>query len=430
VEKDISMKPYTHRHIHGGDPEVVTSSHAVSALTLVSLAHGINHAQGALKPLVFPLVLRELNFGYSELGIMLGVASAVGGLLQLGAGALGRVIPRHHILGLGNASVGICFVLVGLAQSYFQFFFWTVMSRVGGAAQHPVGSSLLSHHFKKRKLGTALATHFTAGNIGTAVIPLCAAILISLWGWRGTVILFAVPAILVGLAMSIWLKDPAAEKPPEVTKASSFWQDSREVIGDRNLRWVLVAAIVAAGGSGHGIISSFLPLYLNHNLGMDATAVGVIFTLMNIGSIFGPMLGGKLADRYHPQRILLAAYLLSALTTLIIPSLGASYAGIALAALLLGVTAFGTHPILQTLVAQTTADGSRDTGFAWFYTATFLAGAFWSPAVGYLSDWWGLKAAFGAMAISFVAASLCVLCGRFDQISKHEHGSISSSLHS
>ena len=56
--------------------------------------------------------------------------------------------------------------------------------------------------FQEAKLGTALATHFTAGNIGTAVIPLCAAILISVWGWRGTVILFAIPAILVGLAMS------------------------------------------------------------------------------------------------------------------------------------------------------------------------------------------------------------------------------------
>jgi MFS family permease len=126
------------------------SARSSAALTLVSLAHGINHAQGALKPLVFPLVLRDLNFGYGELGIMLGVASAVGGLLQLGAGALGRILPRHQILGIGNASVGVCFVFVGLAQSYFQFFFWTVMSRVGGAAQHPVGASLLSHHFKKR----------------------------------------------------------------------------------------------------------------------------------------------------------------------------------------------------------------------------------------------------------------------------------------
>jgi MFS family permease len=403
---------------------------SVSALTLISLAHGINHAQSALKPLVFPLVLRDLNFGYGELGLMLGVASAVGGLLQLGAGALGRILPRHQILGVGNASVGVCFVFVGLAQSYFQFFFWTVMSRVGGAAQHPVGSALLSHHYKKKKLGTALATHFTAGNVGTAVIPLCAAVLISLWGWRGTVILFAVPAILVGLAMSIWLKDPATKEPRQVTKPTSFWRDSALVMGNHNLRWILIAAMVAAGGSGHGIISSFLPLYLNHNLGMNATAVGVIFTVMNIGSIFGPMLGGKLADRYHPQRILLAAYLVSALTTLTIPALGASYAGVAIASLVLGVTAFGTHPILQTLVAHTTSGGNRDTGFAWFYTATFLAGAFWSPAVGYLSEWLGLTVAFAAMAASFILASACVLLGRFHKIDVADgHSAIAHSHH-
>ena len=216
--------------------------------------------------------------------------------------------------------------------------------------------------------------------------------------------------------MSIWLKDPATKEPQHVTKPTSFWRDSALVMGNHTLRWILIAAMVAAGGSGHGIISSFLPLYLNHNLAMNATAVGVIFTVMNIGSIFGPMLGGKLADRYHPQRILLAAYLVSALTTLTIPALGASYAGVAIVSLILGVTAFGTHPILQTLVAHTTSGGNRDTGFAWFYTATFLAGAFWSPAVGYLSEWLGLAVAFAAMAASFILASTCVLLGRFHKI--------------
>jgi dipeptide/tripeptide permease len=82
----------------------------------------------------------------------------------------------------------------------------------------------------------------------------------------------------------------------------------------------------------------------------------------------------------------------------------------------LGLTAFGTHPILQTLVAHTTAEGIRDTGFAWFYTATFIAGALWSPLVGYLSAWLGLTAAFGAMAASFVLASICVVLGRLSDI--------------
>ena len=412
-----SQHAQNHVHSHSG------SERSTATLTLISLAHGINHAQSALKPLVFPLVLRELNFGYSELGIMLGVAAAVGGMLQLFAGALGRVFPRHLILGIGNASVGICFVFVGLAQSYLQFLSWTVLSRVGGAAQHPVGSSLLSHHYQEKKLGTALATHFTAGNIGTAAIPLCAALLIGLWGWRVTIILFALPAILVGIAMCVWLEDPVRAQPAEKTRASSFWQDSRAAIGDRNLRWILIAAIVAAGGSGHGIIASFLPLYLSHTLGMGATAVGVIFTLMNVGSIAGPMLCGKLADRYPPQRILLTSYLASAATTVLLPWLGANFIAVAAVTTLLGVTAFGTNPILQTLVAQTTSDRLRDTGFAWFYTATFLAGALWSPAVGYLSEWLGLKAAFGAMAVSFVAAIFCIILGRFGQVSLSEERS-------
>ena len=104
-------------------PSLIDASARSSAtLTLISLAHGINHAQSALKPLVFPLVLRDLNFGYGELGIMLGVASAVGGLLQLGAGALGRILPRHQILGVGNASVGVCFRICRPGAELFSVF--------------------------------------------------------------------------------------------------------------------------------------------------------------------------------------------------------------------------------------------------------------------------------------------------------------------
>ena len=418
-----------HEQTHSFSADDKAEEHGASALTLVSLAHGINHAQSALKPLVFPLVLRDLNFGYSELGIMLGVAAAVGGSLQLAAGALGRILPRHLILGFGNASVGVCFMLVAGAQSFSQFFLWTVLSRVGGAAQHPVGSALLSHHFRKKRLGVALATHFTAGNIGTAVIPLCAALLIGLWGWRVTTILFAIPAILVGIAMCVRLKDPAVAKPVDREAPSSFWQDSSSAIGNHHLRWILAAAVVAAGGSGHGIVSSFLPLYLNHNLGMDAPMVGIIFTIMSVGSIIGPMLTGKLSDRYHPERVLLTCYALSAPTAVVLPWLGANVLGISLAVFTLGVVAFGTNPILQSLVAQTTSSRIRDTGFAWFYTATFLAGAVWSPAVGFLSEWLGLKAAFGAMAASFVLASVCILLGRLHEIAVDDAPGIALQSH-
>ncbi|MGB7946973.1 MAG: MFS transporter [Candidatus Binatia bacterium] len=409
-----------HEHSHGSG----------KALTLISLAHGINHAQSALKPLVYPLVLVQLGFGYAELGIMLGVASAVGGSLQLVAGGLGRFIKRHLLLGLSNASVGICFILVAVAQSFPQFFLWTVMSRVGGAAQHPVGSALLSHHFQRKRLGTALAAHFTAGNIGTAFIPLFAAVLISLWGWRVTTVLFALPAIIVGIAMCVFLNDPRVKNEPEAHTKQAFWKDTKLAIGNVNLRWVLIAAVVAAGGSGHGIVSTFLPLYLTHDLGMGPTSVGLVFTAMMIGSIFGPMLGGKLADRWHPRKVLLGAYGLAALTTVLFPWVPTDLLSISVVASILGISAFGTHPILQTMVVQVTDDRIRDMGFAWFYTATFMAGAIWSPAVGYIAQYFGLTVVFGAMAVSFVLASFCIVLGQIHQVPQTPLGATDSYSHS
>ena len=126
------------------------------ALTLISLAHGINHAQSALKPLVYPLVLLQLGFGYAELGIMLGVASAVGGALQLVAGGLGRFVKRHLLL--DSAMPSLAFVLSSSPshKAFRNSFSGRSSPRVGGAAQHPVGSALLSHHFQRKHLGTAL----------------------------------------------------------------------------------------------------------------------------------------------------------------------------------------------------------------------------------------------------------------------------------
>ena len=409
----MDQPTHAHSHAHAGHE----ASHSGRALALISLAHAINHAQGALKPLVYPLVLRELGFGYSELGIMLGVASAVGGSLQIVAGGLGRIIRRHWLLGIGNVSVGVCFVLVGLAQSFSHFFLWTVLSRVGGAVQHPVGSSLLSHHFTRQHLGSALATHFTAGNIGTAAIPFVAALIIGLWGWRITTILFAVPAILIGIAMCLKLQDPRGSSAAGGKSEASFLADSRDAIGNVRLKWILVSAAVAAGGSGHGIISSFLPLYLTHNLGMNTPAVGFVFTLLMIGSIIGPMLGGRLVDRYDSPRVIFGGYILAAGCTAGFPWIALNPLLLHAVALILGVAAFGVHPILQTFVAEVTEDRVRDIGFALFYTATFMAGAVWSPAIGYLSDSFGLEASFAAMAASFIAASLCILLARFGQTS-------------
>lgn len=412
----------------------LSRDHSATTLTLISLAHGINHAQSALKPLIYPIVLREFGVGYGELGLMLGVASALGGSLQLVAGALGTVVRRHLLLGFGNAAVGLSVFLVALAPNFSHFFFWSVAARAGGAAQHPVGSSLIAHHYRRERVGMALATHFSAGNVGTALIPMVAALLISLWGWRATTIAFAIPAVLVGLAMCAYLHDPRPTEPhdPDTHARSSLWRHGRETAKQPHLRWILLASILAAGGSGHGVISVYLPLYLTHNLGLEAAAVGFIFSLLMIGSIAGPLLGGRLVDRFNRQKVILGAYGVAALITLSFPWGAGLVFFLPLSALLLGTAAFAVTPILQTFLAQTTDDRARDIAFALFYTASFMAGAFWSPAIGYVAEGVSLKAAFAVMAASFVLAALCLLAAPLDETASdvaspvHPHAHIES----
>jgi MFS transporter, FSR family, fosmidomycin resistance protein len=214
--------------------------------------------------------------------------------------------------------------------------------------------------------------------------------------------------------MCFKLHDPR-ESAPAATPQASFIDDSRNALGNPDLRWILLSAAVAAGGSGHGIISSFLPLYLSHSLGMSAPAVGFIFTLLMIGSIIGPMIGGRLVDRFQSRRVILGGYILAALATASFPWAASHPLLLHLVASLVGVAAFGVHPILQTLVAQVSEDRVRDMSFALFYTATFMAGAVWSPAIGYVSDRFGLEASFGVMAASFIAASICILFARLHE---------------
>ena len=406
-------------------------THQSSTLVLVSLAHGINHAQSALKPLIYPIVLREFNVGYGELGVMLGIASALGGLLQLAAGALGTVVRRNLLLGWGNVAVGISVMIIALAQNFAQFFLWNVAARVGGAAQHPVGSSLIAHHFHRERLGLALATHFSAGNVGTALIPLVAAVLISLWGWRITTALFAIPAILVGLAICAWLNDPrlSHEHAPE-THNHSFWRHGWEATANPRLRWILVASIAAAGGSGHGTISVYIPLYLTDALGMESSAVGFVFSLLMVGGIAGPLLGGRLVDRFNRQWVVLSAYAIAAVVTVGFPWAAGQTLLLPIAAFLLGTTSFAVTPILQTVIAQVTEDRTRDFAFALFYTAAFMAGGIWSPAIGYIAEGVGLGVAFAVMASSFILAGLCLLAARLDEVPSgvappvHTHGHV------
>ena len=84
---------------------------AYRVLSLVATAHAVGHAYGALLPLLYPTMMAELRFGYSQLGLMIGISRGLGQGLQWLAGYMGRFVPRKILLGFGAIGQGIFFGL-------------------------------------------------------------------------------------------------------------------------------------------------------------------------------------------------------------------------------------------------------------------------------------------------------------------------------
>jgi MFS family permease len=178
------------------EEQLATIPAAGRDLTLVSAAHAVIHAVSVLMPLIYPFIQKEYNLSYTQIGLIVAIPNAVGGLIQIVFGLLSLYILRKIMLGVGSILVGVSTFFTGTIAGFWSLMIWSMLSRIAGAPQHPVGSSYLSDRYGRRRHGYALAWHVAGGNIGTLAVPLIAGPLLGVWGWRPVLYLAALPGIL------------------------------------------------------------------------------------------------------------------------------------------------------------------------------------------------------------------------------------------
>ena len=262
-----------------------------TVLALVSIAHGITHVYAALFPLIYPVIQLEWGLSYGLLGGMIGLVSFVGGLLQLIFGFVGRYAPRNLVLGLGNLLFGISTGLTGLSTSFAQFTALRCLAALANAPQHPVGNSMIADSFSRARRGSALAVNFAGGNVGTLAVPLVAVALLGAVGWQTTLWLFAIPGIVVGLLLMVLLDDRGRAHPRSEIGFSP-WSQVREIHQNRTVMMLIGASSIAGAGRGLGVLLTFIPLYLANDQHYSATAVGIFYTIMLLGTVLGPVAAG------------------------------------------------------------------------------------------------------------------------------------------
>jgi MFS family permease len=381
-------------------------------LALVSVAHAAIHAQSALMPLVYPIVIVEFALDPGDIGTFIAITTAVGGTMQLAYGFLTRYVARPALLAGGQLLFGAGLLIGGLSQSVSQLLAAISVARIGASPQHPVGNALLSDLYPAERRGFAISAHISGGNVGTILVPFVGGALLLAVGWQATIALFGIPALVIGILLAIFVREDHAAYRQRARDSGSVRSHLRDVLGRGDLRLILAASLVAAGGRGLDIVAVFMVLYLAGPLGFDEATVGLLYALLLVGAVVGPLLAGVLSDRLGRRRILIAYYLLSAAGILAFVAAGANLFLLVPLLLPFGTAVFSESPVLQAYLADRATGPMRDVAFAVYFTFAFGIGAFWAFVIGKVAATFGYPVAFGVMAASYLAAALLLVAVR------------------
>jgi FSR family fosmidomycin resistance protein-like MFS transporter len=394
---------------HPAEPAAISPNRS---LWLLTIAHAVNHAQAALLPLVYLQIIRDFDVSVADIAYLAAAGSFLSGAVQLTFSWLTRHFSRRTLLGWGNILFGGFMAVQGLATSYVGFSAANILSRMGAAQQHPVGNGLLAEQFPPHRRGFAISVHIAGGNLGTVAVPLVGLWLIVGVGWQMTVVLFGVPAVLIGIAMLAWIRETGTDRAAAL--ASGSLRDAfRTIIRDRDLLLTYLSSVLGGGARGLGVLNIFVPLYLKYALGYDDGRIALMLTVLLIGSVPGPIIAGWLSDRLGRRALIVGVYLGGAVSLAAFVLAGSDPLFVWIGVIALSVFNFVESPQLQALLADISRPSIRDASFSVYFTLAFGVGSLWVAIYGAMirkgSEATDLPLVFWLMAVAFLAAAITVL---------------------
>ncbi|HUE86724.1 MAG TPA: MFS transporter [Vicinamibacterales bacterium] len=357
--------------------------------------HFVVDAYGNMFAPLLPLLIPQLNLSLKAVGVLAMCYQLASSVSQLGFGTLAdRWRPRVLLLGGPVLSVVVLSAL-GTSTSTVMLAALLMIGGLGGAAFHPPAAALV-HAVSGERKGMAMATHISGGSLGFSLAPLVFApsvlFLGPSWSW-----LVAVPGLL---ALSYTLGLVRRVEIPR-KHAKEGWGHLRPYAKPLALLYIIVVLRTLTANS----LSIFLPVLLTRQ-GMGVGEASAAVSTYLFVSTVGGFLGGPLADRHGPRRViiwslvtavpfLLAGQLTTGWTLTVLISTG----GFLLQSTLPVNVTFGQQ--IAPVSAATVS--SLMMGFAWG------VGSLLAPVVGIAGDTFGLSVALSITSAVPLLAALFAL---------------------
>jgi predicted MFS family arabinose efflux permease len=377
------------------------------SLILVAAAggHALSHFiyQGFLVAL--PAVKSALGIGAVEVGAIMTARELSAGVASLPGGMICDRLQRHWglVLAACMAGFGLGWVVVGLAPSYWVVIAGMVVLSVASSLWHLPAMAALSQRFADKR-GTALAIHGVGGAVGDVAGPDLTGLLLSFLTWRDVISAYAVGPMLLVVVVARVFRDVYRLQNPEEACPSTQAQVSEIKALLRNAMVWRVNLVSCLRGMCYQAYTTFLPLYLAEEVGLDSKGVGFhLGLLFSVGIVASPAMG-YLSDRVGRKTVLVPALLGLCVLSVLLALYGQ---GIALTIILflLGLFLRSDYSLLSAMVLDVVGQEVATTTLGIVSFTRFVVGAVSPLIAGVLYERIGMD------AVLYYAAGIYALAG-------------------
>jgi MFS family permease len=360
----------------------------------------------------------EFNFSDAAAGAVASATLFTAAAGGIGFGILADQIGRKRALSLtlliyslasaGTATVGLIEpTVLGITITPFaQLVFWRAALGIGMGGEWACGAALVAETWPAKLRGRAIAIMQSGWAIGYILAALLAAAILP--NWRLLFLVGVLPALLV-----IWVRKhvpETLERAPGAERASPL-----EIFSPRFVSFTLRAAVVAACVLiAYWGAFTWLPSFLASPVEKGGAGLGIVKSVgwiipMQIGSFFGYLSFGWLADRLG-RKPAFTLYLL--ITAIVTPIYGYAAANSTLLMLLgpvLGFFGTGYFALFGAMVSELFPNRIRATALGVIYNIGRAASAAAPWLVGALADRYGVGSALGVTSLFLLAGAALML---------------------
>ncbi|MGE5381601.1 MAG: MFS transporter [Methylocystaceae bacterium] len=370
---------------------------------LVSLFTDI--ASYMVEPVLPLFLVGAMGVSTTMVGLIEGIAEATASLLKIFSGWFSDQIGKRKPLMLAGYTISnVIRPLFGLTTGWGQVLALKFTDKVGKGLRTAPRDALLADSASEGNTGRAFGLHRTFDELGSAIGPLMAFMILSLFAgnYRQVFYWTAIPGALAILLIIFGIRDKAPRER-EKTKTPQF---GFKEMGSGFMVFTIIATIFTLGNSS----DAFLILRAK-DIGLATALVPLAYFVFNITfSIFSYPLGA-LSDKMGRRPLIIAGFFI----------FGLVYLGFAFASkpwhiwtlfIAYGLYSAATDGIQRAYIADLIPAGKRGMGMGTFNALVGIAALPSSILAGYLWKIQGPAATFGfGSLMAFLACLLLILFG-------------------